>query len=192
MKRYISFLAIVFLLFVFVSCGYALVKKPSLKEDPEEGLKVRDLAESGSLQPEKDMVLASVKLAADFKLQDLKSDTVTLNSFRDKKPVILFFWTTWCPYCLKNLKEIIPLSDELEKDGIELLLINIGEPASRVERFLERNNLDVNVFLDERTDVAGAYEIYGVPTYVLIDKKGYIVNRSNSFPHRAYKELISQ
>ena len=44
-------------------------------------------------------VMAQELSAPNFALKDLNNNAVTLSSFRGKQAVILFFWTTWCPYC---------------------------------------------------------------------------------------------
>lgn len=129
-------------------------------------------------------------LAPDFKLRDLAQNTVVLNSFEDK-PVMLFFWTTWCPFCRKELRVLNEKYGELVKEGLEVLAINIEEKESTVNNFIRRNAIILSVLLDEDAAVSQSYEILGVPTYILIDKKGYIVSESHSFP-REYKKLISQ
>ncbi len=40
--------------------------------------------------------------APDFKLQDTNGGLVMLSSYKGKQPIILFFWTTWCPYCRRE------------------------------------------------------------------------------------------
>lgn len=130
--------------------------------------------------------------AADFKLSDINNNTVTLSSYRDKQPVFLFFWTTWCPFCRKELKLLSDKYAQLVKDGFALLAINVGEPAYKVDNFIKKYSLAFEVLLDKDAKVAYTYDILGVPTYVLVDKKGYIVFEGNRFPQENYKDLISE
>jgi len=128
-------------------------------------------------------------LAPAFKLQDLSGAAVELSSFRDKKTVLLFFWTTWCPYCLKELKILNNNLKELEEEAVELLAIDVGESASRVERVVKNYNLILRVLLDKDSSVTDSYQILGVPTFVIVDKKGYIRFLDNYFPHKEVKKL---
>lgn len=127
--------------------------------------------------------------APDFKLQDLHQNTISFVSFRDKQPVVLFFWTTWCPFCRSELRALNAKYPELVKDGWKILAINIAESVSKVDRFVKNYALVFEVLLDTDSAVAYAYNILGVPTYVLINKEGQIIFRENYFP-QAYKELL--
>lgn len=130
------------------------------------------------------------KLATDFNLQDLNKVSFSLSSYKDKQAVILFFWTTWCHYCrveLNTLKELYP---QLSKEGFELLAINVGESPHRVNNFLKKQDLSFKVLLDSDTKVADAYRVLGVPTYILVNKKGYVVFKGHYFLQQNYKELI--
>ena len=70
-------------------------------------------------------------------------------------------------------------------------MINVGEGIRIVDNFVKNRSIVFSVFLDKDTTVADVYSILGVPTYILIDKKGQIRFRGNSFPQE-YKKLISQ
>lgn len=128
-------------------------------------------------------------LAPDFKLQDLSEDTIELSSFRDKNAVLLFFWTTWCPYCLREMKRLDNNLKELREKGIELIAINAGEPAFKVNRVVKNYDLAFCVLLDRDSEVTEAYGIIGVPSFVLVDKKGYIRFRGNYFPDKEAERL---
>jgi peroxiredoxin len=104
----------------------------------------------------------------------------------------LFFWTTWCPYCRIDLKTINAKYEELSRDGLKVLPINVGEPTNRVKNLLKNYNLVFKVLLDKDAKVAYAYGLSGVPTYVLIDKKGNIVSMGYQFPQKEYKAIISK
>ncbi len=131
-------------------------------------------------------------LALDFKLQDMDKNTYVLSSYRGRQPVILFFWTTWCPFCRKELKLLENSRVELTKEGWAILPIDVGEGEGKVRSFLKANNIGINVLMDKDTDVASVYDILGVPTFIFINKEGRIIFRDNYFPQARLKELIKQ
>jgi peroxiredoxin len=127
-------------------------------------------------------------MAVDFSVTGLDNSKVSLADLKDKN-AILFFWTTWCPYCRQELGVIKEHYTSLQKDGVEVLPIDIGESRAKVENFLKNRNFGFKFFLDENSSVAKEYEVLGIPTYVLIDKKGVIRYRGHSFPDSEYREL---
>jgi peroxiredoxin len=139
--------------------------------------------------PPKEAPAKKLPFASDFKLQDLSQNTYALSSYKDKQPVALFFWTTWCPFCRRELKLLNERYLELRAAGLEVLAIDVGEAPYRVESFMKNYALSFKVLLDKDTSVATAYDILGVPTYVLVDKKGHIVFKDNYLPEN-YKTLI--
>ena len=123
-----------------------------------------------------------------FKVADLTGNHVSLSDFNNGR-VLLFFWTTWCPYCRDELKQLNAQASQLEKDGLAVLPINVGESKSKVENFLKSRNLTLRVFLDEDSSVSQGFDLLGVPTYILIDTQGIIRSKEHSFPQKKIKEL---
>ncbi len=78
----------------------------------------------------------------------------------------------------------------LLKEGVELVSINEDEFADRVPKFIKDYSLSYRVLLDTDNNVARAYGILGVPTYIFINKEGRIVFSDWSFPQKEYKDLI--
>ncbi len=134
---------------------------------------------------------AADKRAANFTLSDLNGQKVSLSDFKDK-PVILFFWTTWCPYCRKELKILNSKHQELVKEGLQVLAIDAGESVSKVEAAVKNYNLNFSVLLDKDGSVVDLYNVLGVPTYVFIGKDGSIRFQGHSFPEDEYRDLISE
>jgi peroxiredoxin len=127
-----------------------------------------------------------------FALVDLAGKKYQLSSYQNKQPVLLFFWTTWCPFCLAKLKEMNQGYLSLEKDGVALLAINAGEPRSSVERLVRNYAVKYTVLLDEKGAVSEDYHVLGVPTFILIDKKGVIIYKGNEYPKASIQQLISK
>lgn len=123
-----------------------------------------------------------------FKLQDTQGESVALNAYLGKQKVLLFFWTTWCPFCRDALQKITALAPDLKKNGWEVLAVNVQESAAKVNNFLKSRQPGFKVLFDEDGAVARAYEVMGVPTYLLIDKGGMVVYRGNYFPSEQLNE----
>lgn len=119
--------------------------------------------------------------AQDFTLSNLTGQEISLTQLKGK-PVILFFWTTWCPFCREEMSMLQNEYKNITAGGITLLAIDIGEPQEKVQKFLKNRNIKFNILLDINSKVAYSYNLIGVPTFVLIDAQGKIRFQGNSFP----------
>ena len=72
--------------------------------------------------------------APDFTLARFGGGTVTLSEFKGKKNVVLMFYRGhWCPYCIKQLKEMRTLLNGELRKGTELLVVAIdGENETKM------------------------------------------------------------
>ena len=64
--------------------------------------------------------------APDFTLTDLSGKAFTLSELRDKKPVLLIFWATWCPACLQAIPYFSDIHKQYAPRGLEIISINIA------------------------------------------------------------------
>ncbi len=113
---------------------------------------------------------------------------LSIKEYAKGKYIFLNFWGTWCPPCRREIPDIIEIQKEL-KD--ELVVIGIAlerqpdfEAAGKaVADFAEANGINyLNVVVPSaspsRMKIAEAYGgIQAVPTTLLIDKNGNIVER---------------
>lgn len=113
-------------------------------------------------------------IAPDFELESLDGSTVKLSELRDKN-VILNFWATWCSYCVIEMPDLQKLQ-EAHTDDLVVLTVNVGESKEVVQKFMEENNLNLNVVLDEEMSVANTYGIRSFPTTIAINKNGEAIN----------------
>lgn len=97
-----------------------------------------------SLKPVNQNTLSASKSYSDFKgvkvevgqqaplfsLPDARNNTVSLQQFKNRQPVMLLFYRgDWCPFCVEQLEDYQSLLPELEKYNIQLIAIS---PDARV------------------------------------------------------------
>ena len=111
------------------------------------------------------------KPAPDFALPSLDGGTVSLSAYRGR-PVILYFWASWCSYCLEGMPDLEALRDQYREQGLEVLAINIMESADKAKRTVSALRVSLPVLLDTSGEVTEQYLVKATPTYVFIDRDG--------------------
>ncbi|MCB1775108.1 MAG: TlpA family protein disulfide reductase [Gammaproteobacteria bacterium] len=91
--------------------------------------------------------------------------------------VLVSFWTTWCPPCLKEMPSLQRLGSMLANDGLEVLAVNVGESRERVRRFRGLPAEPIDVLLDRGGDNARLWGVQAYPTAFLLNREGRIVMR---------------
>ncbi len=124
----------------------------------------------------------SADLPADFTLRTLDGQPVTLNRYIGKKPVLLVFWATWCPVCREAVPTINSIHDGAFGEKIQILAIDYRESRDKVASAVKKRNIRYPVLLDEGGKVTGGYGVLGIPTYILIGRKGTILYREHILP----------
>lgn len=136
-------------------------------------------------------VLNEGSKAVDFVLKDISGKTFRLSEQKGK-PVLLIFITTWCPSCRSEIPYYKNIYETYGKDGLEVVQINIQESKETASRFAARYGIPFRTLVDARGDVAGAYGIVGIPSMVLIDKEGKILNTRYSKMEGALERLTGK
>jgi peroxiredoxin len=128
--------------------------------------------------------------APDLTLPDKDGKSVSLNQFRGKA-VLIVFWGTWCPPCLASIPKYFDIQEQLKDEAIEFLFVSLEARADDAERwrdFIEGKGTLANRFLNGKkfsgTHIIaqGQFQNHEVqkffinyaPSYVLIDKEGKI------------------
>ena len=122
------------------------------------------------------------KPAIDFTLDTLSGKRQSLNQLRDGKRAMVFFWATWCPHCREQLHVLSAQKGTIEKKGIKILLVDLGETKEEVAAHVQRNKIDFDVLLDLDSAVAEKYALIGVPTFIFVNEKGIVKAVKHALP----------
>ncbi|MES9855703.1 MAG: TlpA disulfide reductase family protein [Sedimenticola sp.] len=106
-------------------------------------------------------------------LTDLEGNAYTLDKYKGKV-VLLNFWATWCPPCVKEIPSLGRVKKKMGGRGLEVLSVDVGEPVERVRAFLKRIPAAFPVLLDSGGRTVTPWQIRAFPTTYLIDRQGQI------------------
>ncbi len=115
-------------------------------------------------------------MAPDFTVQTKDGRQESFLEICDGKNTILVFWATWCYKCQKELKNINQKKSIIESKDIHLVLVNAGEKRKKVDAFLQKHNLDLNVYIEPTDKISKIYNVYGLPGYLYINSKGKVID----------------
>jgi|TARA_B110000438_G_C15737114_1_gene616812 thiol-disulfide isomerase/thioredoxin len=88
--------------------------------------------------------------------------------------VIINFWATWCAPCKKEM----PSLDKLYKDNrfknLQVFAVNMEEPnIFKTKNFFSELGIEkLEIFFDTNLNFVKEFKLRGVPTTILINKKG--------------------
>lgn len=116
----------------------------------------------------------TIIIAPDFSLPKLGGGTMKLSDYRGKKPVILDFWTSWCPNCRRDMPKLNGYY-QTYKDRVEVIGVNLGESENDVRDFIASKNISFPIVLDSYGEAARLYQMNYTNVHVLIDKNGNLV-----------------
>lgn len=123
--------------------------------------------------------LSNLHMTNDLSLKTLDGKIVKLSEMTGK-PVILNFFTTWCPACKEEIPELIRFQSKYGKQinfySINYTTFEIGK-VEKVKSFVKKNNINFPILLDNYGEVGKKYEVITIPSTFFIDSKGVLVKK---------------
>lgn len=114
---------------------------------------------------------SGLQKAPDFQLQDLRGRLFSMSSFQDKI-VIVHFWASWCPPCVREFPELLRLIEHFQGRVVVIALSNDGSVAD-VRNFVEKlkwKNPYLYVAGDFDYRLAGLYGVRKLPESFIFSK----------------------
>jgi len=129
--------------------------------------------------------------AANFTLTDLQGQSWTLRDLGGKV-VLVNFWATWCPPCLKEMPDLERLYEQFKDQGFVILGIS-DEDVNKVKPFIAKRNVTYPVLSDPGRKVNELFQINGIPKSFVYDRSGRLVAESIDMrTERQFLEMLGQ
>ncbi|KKO44925.1 thioredoxin [Arsukibacterium ikkense] len=99
------------------------------------------------------------------------------------KVVLVDFWASWCVPCRRSFPWLNTMQQQHAAAGLLVLAVNEDSERDDANRFLQQVPAQFAVLYDRAGALAEQYQLQGMPSSFLIDKKGQI-----RFRHIGFKQ----
>lgn len=134
------------------------------------------------------------QLPPDFSVKTIEGATLTLSQLKEqKKPILLFFWATWCPSCAEDfavVKNIYPKY----ADKVNYVAINLDttEDIGMIKEYADKLGIGGIRFAEGNSKVLSDYKIVSTTTKYALNKEGVLLYKgSGAFSEKQWEILFN-
>ena len=114
--------------------------------------------------------------APDFTLETPDGDMISLSDYRDQ-PVLVFLWASWCSVCKATLPGLQSVYEDYSSQGFEILAVNMTtqDTLPTAISYFQSQGYTFPMLIDAKGAVAKDYQMHALPTSILIDTDGTVL-----------------
>jgi peroxiredoxin len=113
----------------------------------------------------------------DFSVKDLDGKPMSVSALKGKV-VLIDFWATWCPPCVREIPNVIAAYKKYHSKGFDILGVSLDQDKAALAGFIKKNDMTWPQYFDGQgfdNALAAKYGIQSIPSTYLIDQKGNII-----------------
>jgi cytochrome c biogenesis protein CcmG, thiol:disulfide interchange protein DsbE len=98
---------------------------------------------------------------------------IDVGEFRGRV-LYLDFWASWCAPCQQSFPWMEAMKDSYGAQGLTVVAVNLDQHRSDAERFLAKFHPTFDVRFDPQGEAAEHFKVQGMPTSLIIDRRGVV------------------
>jgi thiol-disulfide isomerase/thioredoxin len=112
--------------------------------------------------------------------ESVQGDNIDLIAMSQEKPVMIYFWATWCAVCSSVSPSVDFISNSYSNNyQVVTVALSSGEPQ-RIKQYLNAKDYNLKVINDPKGDISRAWGVSVTPTIFVINK-GEITSVTTGF-----------
>ena len=119
--------------------------------------------------------------APTFTLASNSGAQVSLSQYKGQV-VMINFWASWCGPCRQEMPLLESIYKKYKQMGFTLLGVNVEPDTQAANEWLKQTPVSFPILYDKDSKVSKLYDVAGMPSTVLIDRRGNL-----RMLHRGYK-----
>ena len=119
--------------------------------------------------------------APGFQLAAMNGKPLALGELKGQV-VLINFWASWCGPCRQEMPILDQLYRSYQAAGFTLLGVNVEPSAGDAQKFLKGTPVSFPILFDPDSKVSKLYDVSGMPSTVIVDRKGNV-----RYIHHGYK-----
>ena len=115
----------------------------------------------------------SPKPISSIVFEDFLGNEVNLDNYHGKL-IIVNFWATWCAPCKEEMPSLDRLYQDDNFENLVAFAVNMEQPNTEKTKkfFTDLKIKKLEIFFDRNLNFVKEFNLRGVPTTILINKKG--------------------
>ena len=127
------------------------------------------------------LAVAPAGPAPAFRLDSMAGKAISLEQYKGQV-VMINFWASWCGPCRQEMPILEKLHAKYKPMGFTMIGINVEPDSTLAAGWLKSTPVTFPILFDTRSEVSKLYSVAGMPSTVIIDRKGNL-----RWLHRGYK-----